>query len=235
MSNLMGNRTAVVLATALLSIVIMACGTNTSDTVVTQQAPVEVASSDQLPVVEPTETPVHSDLAKALPTPTTDIQTPISPTSTVIPTQVPTATQAPTVVVPTPTAVPTTVTTPTPKPYVPNYVPSPTPTLVPPTPTPSATPIGYASFSGKGTADTNSFRSPPRLPWAIEWDAKGEGANTITVSLMDPGSETEVNEVINDVGNGPLGGVNLVIGNTGTFYLHIEGPLDGWTIWVRQQ
>jgi hypothetical protein len=69
----------------------------------------------------------------------------------------------------------------------------------------------------------------------IEWETKGVGANTITVSLMDPESSTEVKELVNDSGTGEIGGVNLVIGNLGTFYLHIEGPVEGWTVSVRQQ
>ena len=90
-------------------------------------------------------------------------------------------------------------------------------------------------FSGSGTVDTATFVSPPRLPWLIEWEAEGTGPNSIIVTLMDPDSRTEVNEVVSDTGTGQIGGVNLVFGNMGTFYLKVEGPDDGWKIWITQQ
>lgn len=89
-------------------------------------------------------------------------------------------------------------------------------------------------FTGNGTADTGTFVSPPNLPWVIEWDAKGPGANSIVVTLYDPETGEALNEIINDSGTGDIGGVNLVPGNKGTFYLRVEGPETGWTIWIRQ-
>jgi hypothetical protein len=124
-----------------------------------------------------------------------------------------------------PTAVPPTATT----------VLLPTPTVGPPTPIPTATPIGYSEFNGSGTVETDDFDSPPNLPWVIEWDAKGQGANSIVVTLMDSDSRTEIIELISDSGTGDIGGVNLVVGNIGRFFLRIEGSEVGWTIWIRQQ
>ena len=89
-------------------------------------------------------------------------------------------------------------------------------------------------FSGNGTIDTAIFDAPPNLPWLIEWAAEGTGANAIVVTLMDPDSNTEVNVIISDTGTGQIGGVNLVVGNMGTFYLKVEGPDAGWKIWIRQ-
>ena len=83
--------------------------------------------------------------------------------------------------------------------------------------------------------DTTSFQSPPRLPWLVEWQSEGTGPNSITVSLMDPDNGSEVNMIVDQSGTGELGGVNLVLGNTGTFYLHVEGPEAGWTVWIQQQ
>jgi len=90
-------------------------------------------------------------------------------------------------------------------------------------------------FTGNGTAETSEFVSPPNLPWFIEWEAEGSGPNTITVTLMDPDSYTEVNVIVSDTGTAQIGGVNLVVGNIGTFYLMVEGPDAGWKIWITQQ
>ena len=69
----------------------------------------------------------------------------------------------------------------------------------------------------------------------IEWEAEGQGANMIKVTLMDPNDGSELIELINDSGTGQIGGINLVVGNMGDFYLKIEGPDSGWSIWIRQQ
>ncbi len=90
-------------------------------------------------------------------------------------------------------------------------------------------------FTGSGSVETELFSSPPSLPWVIEWEAEGVGANSITVTLMDPESRTEIIELVSDSGTGQIGGINLVVGNMGTFFLKVEGPESGWTIWVRQQ
>ena len=114
-------------------------------------------------------------------------------------------------------------------------VPTATPTTGPPTPTPTATPIGYSAFTGNGNAETEIFDSPPNLPCVIEWEAQGEGANTNTAMLVDPEYGSELIELINDSGTGQIGGINLVVGNMGTFFLRIEDPDSGWKIWIRQQ
>ena len=90
-------------------------------------------------------------------------------------------------------------------------------------------------FSGNGTADTAIFDSPPNLPWLIEWEARGAGPNSIVVTLMDPYNGSELIELVSDSGTGQVGGVNLVWGSMGTFYLKIEGPEAAWKIWIRQQ
>jgi hypothetical protein len=215
------------LATAMLCLVIMACG-NESSEVATNTVPAIISNPTATVAVEPTAIPNTAEPIAATPTASPK---PATPTST----PTPQATSSPTSVPQVSTVVPTPAPTPTAAPPLPNYVPTPIPTPVPPTPTPTATPIGFALFSGEGTVDTGIFTSPPRLPWLIEWETKGVGANTITVSLMDPESSTEVKELVNDSGTGEIGGVNLVIGNLGTFYLHIEGPVEGWTVSVRQQ
>ncbi|MBN4064272.1 hypothetical protein JYU04_00895 [Dehalococcoides mccartyi] len=69
----------------------------------------------------------------------------------------------------------------------------------------------------------------------IEWVAEGVGANSITVTLMDPDSKTEIIELVSDSGTGQIGGVKLVVGNLGVFYLKVDGPASGWTIWITQQ
>ena len=69
----------------------------------------------------------------------------------------------------------------------------------------------------------------------LEWEAQGVGANTIIVTLMDPNDDSGLIEIVNDSGTGQIGGINLVVGNMGTFFLRIEGPESGWSIWIRQQ
>ncbi|MDP6668134.1 MAG: hypothetical protein QF357_12190 [Dehalococcoidia bacterium] len=154
-------------------------------------------------------------------------------TTTAMPTQAPTPTLAP-VPTATPTPVPTAVPTSTPLPTA-TTTPIVTPTTGPPTPTPTATPEGFSMFTGSGTVETESFLSPQHLPWVIEWVAEGIGPNSITVTLWDPEGRIELIEVISDTGTGQIGGTNLVVGNMGTFYLLVEGPEAGWTIWIRQQ
>ncbi|MCH8116382.1 MAG: hypothetical protein IIB25_13000 [Chloroflexi bacterium] len=90
-------------------------------------------------------------------------------------------------------------------------------------------------FSGNGAGDTAIFVSPPNLPWMIEWEAEGTGPNSIVVTLMDPDNGSEILEIVSDSGTGQVGGVNLVWGSMGTFYLKIEGPEAAWKIWIRQQ
>ena len=90
-------------------------------------------------------------------------------------------------------------------------------------------------FSGNGTVDTATFDSPPNLPWLIEWEARGAGQNSIVVTLMDPYNGSELLELVSDSDAGQIGGVNLVWGSMGTFYLKVEGPDDGWKIWITQQ
>ena len=90
-------------------------------------------------------------------------------------------------------------------------------------------------FSGTGSGDTAEFVSPPLQPWLIEWVSEGNGPNTIVVSLMAPDNREEIREIVNDTGTGQIGGVNLVIGNLGSFFLHIEGPQGEWKIWITQQ
>jgi hypothetical protein len=69
----------------------------------------------------------------------------------------------------------------------------------------------------------------------IEWEAQGVGVNTITVTLMDPNDDSGLIDIVNDSGTGQIGGINLVVGNIGTFFLRIEDPDSGWKIWNRQQ
>ncbi|MCZ6538526.1 MAG: hypothetical protein O6922_01700 [Chloroflexi bacterium] len=90
-------------------------------------------------------------------------------------------------------------------------------------------------FSGNGTVDTAIFDSPPNLPWLIEWEAHGAGQNSIVVTLMAPDNGSELLELVSDSGTGQIGGVNLVWGSMGAFYLKVEGPDTGWNVWVRQQ
>ncbi len=245
---------------SLFALTLIACGTegqpvSEMEIVATRDA---VVNTPTIAVTRPTNTVVLKPVA----TQTTTIlritearsdqslSVTSTPTETVMPTQtsvpivtvVPDATAVQTETpIPTPTSVPDTTAvpvklpTPTPIPYRPNYIPTPVPPTPLPTETPSATPIGYSMFMGAGTMETGQFRSPPNLPWMIEWETQGEGSNSITVTLMDPESRTEVNEIVTDVGSGPLGGVNLVWGNMGTFYLKVEGPDAGWKIWIRQQ
>ena len=72
------------------------------------------------------------------------------------------------------------------------------------------------------------------MPWIIEWVAEGTGANSINVTLKDPESDTEVNNLVDDSGTGQIGGAKLVPGNLGTFFMLVEGPEAGWTIWIYQ-
>lgn len=68
----------------------------------------------------------------------------------------------------------------------------------------------------------------------IEWEAEGSGSNTMNVTLKDPESDTVVNNIVDDSGTGQIGGANLVKGNMGTFFLLVEGPEEGWTVWIYQ-
>ena len=197
----------------------MVLPTSTSVVVSTPTVPAPTATTAPTATKQPSPTATTAPTSTAVPTAkpaatATSIPTP-KPTSTPIPTQVPT---------PVPTVPPTATT-----------VPTVTPTVGPPTPTPTATPIGYSAFTGNGNVETAVFDSPPNLPWVIEWEAQGVGANTITAMLVDPEDGSELIEIVNDSGTGQIGGINLVVGNMGTFFLRIEGPESGWSIWIRQQ
>jgi hypothetical protein len=56
----------------------------------------------------------------------------------------------------------------------------------------------------------------------------------MNVTLKDPESDTVVNNIIDDSGTSQIGGANLVKGNMGTFFLLVEGPEEGWTVWIYQ-
>jgi len=90
-------------------------------------------------------------------------------------------------------------------------------------------------FSGSGTANTEVFDSPPKLPWVIDWVAEGTGPNSMVVTLMDPDNDSELLEIVSKTGNGQLGESSLIWGSMGTFYLKVEGPDAGWQIWIKQQ
>jgi len=199
-----------------VALIAVACGGDDSIADVSD-APTELAVPTSTSVVASTPT-VPAPIATTAPTPTKQP----SPTSTTVPTST---------AVPKPTAAATATSIPTPKPTstpIPTQVPTPVPT-VPPTATiiptvtptvwpPTSTPIGYSVFTGNGNVETAVFDSPPNLPWGIEWVAQGEGANTFKAMLVDPEDGTE-----------------LVYGNMVTFYLRVEGPESGWSIWVSQQ
>lgn len=179
--------------------------TSTATVAATMAADIPTPTAAATPTLVPVATPTLIPSPTAAPTPTTAALP--TPTATSVPTAVPTATMTPTA----------------------------TPTQGPPTPIPTATPIGYSEFSGTGFLDTEEFSSPPNLPWVIEWEAEGSGANSINVSLMDPLTKGEIIELVADSGTGQIGGINLVVGNIGTFFLRIDGPEAGWKIWIRQQ
>ncbi len=88
-------------------------------------------------------------------------------------------------------------------------------------------------LTGYGSGDSAVFVSPAHLPWEIEWLSEGTGPYTFVMTLMDADGNVEIVELVSDSGNGPLGGVVFIFGNMGTFYLRVEGPEAGWTIWVR--
>ena len=170
----------------LLTVAATACGGNES---VDDNA--DVSSIDD----------VATSTATIVPTVSTTIPTATGlPVPTVKPTAIPAATATPA-----PTVIPTATTVPTAVPTVPPtsiVVPTVTPTVASPTPVPTATPIDYSIFTGTGFVETETFDSPPRLPWLIEWVAEGVGANSITVTLMDPESRTELIELVSDTGIG---------------------------------
>tara|TARA_B100000470_G_C19662152_1_gene333612 strand:+ start:371 stop:550 length:180 start_codon:yes stop_codon:yes gene_type:complete len=56
----------------------------------------------------------------------------------------------------------------------------------------------------------------------------------MNVTLKVPGSDTVVNNIVDDSGTGQIGGANLVKGNMGTFFLLVEGSEEGWTVWIYQ-
>jgi len=206
-------------------VAVAACGGGDSDGVVDVAPTTSTTSSSttEATLPDPTSMMIPSSQAKSTATaiPKASSATAVLPNFTATPLPAPTVNKVPAMA---PTVQPTSTVTP-----------AATPTIGPPTPIPTATPIGFSEFSGNGSAETKNFISPPRLPWLIEWDAKGQGANSITVTLMDPESKTAVNELVSDSGTGDIGGVNLVVGNLGTFYLKVEGPESGWTIWITQQ
>ncbi len=45
--------------------------------------------------------------------------------------------------------------------------------------------------------------------------------------LVDPEDGSELIEIVSDSGTGQIGGINLVVVNTGTFFLRIERPESG--------
>lgn len=51
---------------------------------------------------------------------------------------------------------------------------------------------------------------------------------------MESVDSTEILEIVNATDSGPIWGINWVVGNMGRFYLRVEGPEEGWTIWIRQ-
>ena len=57
----------------------------------------------------------------------------------------------------------------------------------------------------------------------------------MAVTLMDPGNDTELLEIVSKTGNGQLGETSLIWGSMGTFYLKVEGPDAGWQIVIKQQ
>ena len=54
----------------------------------------------------------------------------------------------------------------------------------------------------------------------------------MNVTLKVPGSDTVVNNIVDDSGTGQIGGASLVKGNMGTFFLLVEGSEEGWTVWI---
>jgi hypothetical protein len=68
----------------------------------------------------------------------------------------------------------------------------------------------------------------------IEWEAEGTGPNSINITLKDPESDTVVNDIVADTGTGQIGGKKVINSNKGTFYLLVEGPEEGWKIWIYQ-
>ncbi|MEE8046002.1 MAG: hypothetical protein V3T49_04105 [Dehalococcoidia bacterium] len=228
-------RYLVIPAIVALGLSAMACGGGDSNIVAAAEIVSQPTSTTE-PIIAPDPTSVPSPkvapTAPPAPTPTLTAK----PTSTAVP--LPTSTTIPTA---TPTAAPTTTPYPTqtqtPIPTVQptaTTIPTATPTIGPPTPIPTPAPVGYSFFAGKGTDETDVFVSPPQLPWIIEWEAEGTGPNILNVTLMDPHSDTVVNGIVDDSGTGQIGGANLVPGNMGSFYLLVEGPEEGWTIWIYQ-
>jgi|GEM_PF-1970951 hypothetical protein len=216
-----------ILSALLIAVAFGACG-GSEEPVAQDSSTSEIVPTAKIPALTSTSVPATSTprpTSTVVPSSTPPAAATLAPTATG-PVLQSTATAVPTAV-PTSRAVPTAVPTSTPVPIV-------TPTLGPPTPTPTATPIGYSAFTGSGTVETESFTSPSRLPWLVEWEAKGTAANSIEIFLMDPESGTEVNMIVDDSGTGQIGGANLVQGNIGTFYLRVEGPDAGWEIWIYQ-
>ncbi len=198
---------------------------------VATRLPVATATASPEPIKVPTLVPG--------PTPTPVIfQAPeVPPTATAVPTARPTRTPEPTLVPtsiptarPTATAVPTSTQVPATQTPVPATQ---TPVPATQTPVPAPAPAQSLALTGSGSGDTASFESPSHLPWEIEWQVDGTGINSVVLTLMDADGDAELAEIISDTGSGPLGGVTLIFGNMGTFYVKVEGTEADWTIWVR--
>lgn len=112
-----------------------------------------------------------------------------------------------------------------------------TPTAIPPTATAVPAPaIGEVTrLTGSGSGNSDVFWSPTRLPWVVEWDARGTGSNAVVLTLMDPDGDIELVELVSDSGTGQVGGLIWVHGNMGKYYVRVEGAEAEWTIRIRSQ
>jgi len=111
-----------------------------------------------------------------------------------------------------------------------------------PTPTPTSMPLPLCSptipvavFQGAGPKNTEVF-TVSCSPWTLEWETFGGCCDALFIVLANPDTGRGVDNPVATVVEEPTKTVTLVYGQTGTFYLEVDGPPasnGGWRITIH--